>query len=139
VIRLYRQSDRNFVVNSWLRSFERTSRAGVWPSSEAYRAHYQPLVRGMLEDPLTVTYVRCSPEDEDHIFAYLAHRGRSLLYVYVKAIFRDRPGQQLRYAWELLARASLLSGPVSVAFWTPAWHRYAERYGLKYTHDLEVK
>lgn len=138
MIRPYRQSDRNFVCNSWLRSFERTSTAGKWPTTEAYRAHYEPMVRGLLEQPGTTTHVRCNPDDEDQIFGYLAHRERALLYVYVKAIFRDRPDSRLRYAWSLLAAAELLSAPFTCAFWTPAWHRYAERYGLRYKHEPEA-
>ncbi len=136
MIRNYKSSDRNWVTNSWLRSFEGTKCAGVWASTNDYRAHYEPLARAYLADPAVTTLVRCNPDDEDQDFAWLMHRGRTLIYLYVKQIFRDRPDSRLRYARSLLEHAGLLGGePIVVAFWTPAWHRYADRYRIAYRHE----
>jgi hypothetical protein len=134
VIRPFRAGDRNFVVNSWLRSFQSSGRAGSWASTDEYRAHYEPLVIALLERGRVDVMV--DDHDDDQIFGYACTRGARLEYVYVKKLFRAKYSPRLRCAATLLAAADVRPDGrrFVVGFWTPVWGAFATKHGYVYDH-----
>jgi hypothetical protein len=132
VIRLLRPSDRAFVANSWLRSYEgvpEMPRPRYWQT-------YSAIVDGILDRcPVTVL---CNPEDEGQILAWACHASDPavLHYVYVKAAFRDArgTGEQPRLAMAILEHLGLSDRPFATTFSTRAWVRYSAKHGINYLH-----
>ena len=133
MIRPYREGDLNFTVNSWLRSFESSNRAGKWATKEAYRDHYQPLVVAQIA--LCPPLVMVADDNPDAILGYVCGNEDRLHYLYVKQLYRYNPeAPEMRVADELMDAAKLVD-QLRTTYWTPAWHEFAKRRGIGYKYD----
>ena len=148
MIRLMKPSDRAFVANSWLRSYE-WSRDSGGLSRQAYWQSHGPMVDAILDRSRVDVF--CDPEDEWHVLGWVCYEPEVLHFVYVKTGMRDNKfpeASKPRIANRLcmLAQISddgLIGGKVtmfkSYTFRTLAWTRYMLRnhiYGLEYNPRL---
>lgn len=93
ITRPARESDKNFILNSWLRSYRKNvtwyCRARL--SSTEYFEGHRSIVYGALET--SDVSVLCDPEDDDQIYGWCCHRRLNsdsviVHFLYVKAPYR---------------------------------------------------
>ena len=107
------ETDRNYVLSTWLRSYAETYEARLFfdgPTRGQFFDVYQPVVKGLL-DRGTVT-VACLPENEDVVVGWICTEGETVLYLVVKPKFRG-----VGVAGKLLAGMEAL--PLSYSNITP--------------------
>lgn len=84
VIRLARETDVPFILQSWLRSYWAGNAFQVDP--KIYSRSFHLFISKLLEH--SAVWVAAVPEDEDCIAGWLAHYCNALHYVYVKGSLR---------------------------------------------------
>jgi GNAT superfamily N-acetyltransferase len=84
--RSYHEDDRNFILNSWLKSYKDSMVCKEIPS-EIYYETQRELVSKVLDGAQVL--VACSPESDKQIFGYIAYEHPGLIhYIYVKFPYR---------------------------------------------------
>lgn len=108
-------SERNFVIDSWLRSYEKSEFAHV--VGRRYVLEHRACILRALDATSVVTLLACDLDDPDLVLGFICYEAPSVLhYIYVKSVFR-RSGIS-RYLLEstVLAEADVLT----CTHWTPS-------------------
>ncbi len=87
VIRPMHPSERNLVVQSWLRSSARSKFAALMPKLQ-YEAEEHALIEDMLANPANIVLVAELAEVPGEVHGWLAHDETAVHYVYVKQLYR---------------------------------------------------
>lgn len=114
LLRPLAEGDVNFVLNSWLKSYEDSGWTKV--AGKAYWKGHRIAILRLIRSAHVV--IACDPEDHDTILGWACTNGRYVHYVYVKRAFR-------RYglAKRLLAdHVKMLSPVVYTHRWNPILH-----------------
>lgn len=125
VLREARDSDKAFLISSWLRSFA-ASKLALLADSDAYFQGYRPLVEAALSRSRVL--VACQKADPDAIVGWVAVEPGDvprLHYVYVKHPFR-------RFGIAKRLVAPLLGAAVTYTHETPVLRRLTVPKGWRY-------
>lgn len=106
--RTIRDSDRDFIFDSWLKEY-RQSAFGRQIESDVYYPHQRKVVAHILT--ISEVLVACNPEDEDQIYGYAVHRSigdvKILSWLFVKGTYR---GMGLgSVMWEKIGKADIVT------------------------------
>ena len=92
-LRPYRESDLNFIQNSWGTSYYKGADYVLFMSPKEFHAQHRPIRDKILKKPSAVAIVACDPNDEDLILGWILvekppTEGLILHYLYVKEAFK---------------------------------------------------
>lgn len=91
-IRKIKESDRNFVIATWLDNYRRSSSFAKRISNEIYYGNHNPIVLDILSKPTTEVLIACTPGDEDHCLGHIVFERFPdtvvVHYVFVKIEFQ---------------------------------------------------
>lgn len=121
-IREGQDSDRNFMLNSWLLSY-RTSNGFPRMPKSVYYGVYEPKFRQLLS--MSTCWVACPENDSDAIVGYIVSDPR-IHWVYVKYPYRKMGVAKL-----LLAKVN--SDPIKFTLYTRAIEMLDKRYEWVYS------
>lgn len=84
-----KESDFNFIMSTWLKSYRDSDFAKSIPNDIYYNYH-QALIYKILQKEDNSITVLCAPEDEDHILGYVVYNTKApiIFFLYVKYTFR---------------------------------------------------
>jgi hypothetical protein len=115
--RKFHEDDKNFVINSWLKSYSKYSEA---PGDVFYHEHHK-LITSFIEsltDPENVIMIACDIDDTDVIYGYVAYQKNTvpiIHYIFVKELFR-----KLNIAKELMSYPlESTTTPIIISHLTP--------------------
>lgn len=127
LIRESLESDTNFILSSWLKSF-RNSQAVRGMDNEEYFTGQELVIKKILHKSITKVIV--NPEDEDQILAYMTVETKNhkaiVHYIYVKQTFRG-----FGLATKLI-KAFALHDPIYFSHMTPAAKHLSKKHNAKY-------
>lgn len=83
------ETDINFILSTWLKSYRASEHARAIPQ-EIYYPFHQDLVTQILTHKSTAVTVLCDPKDEDQILGYAVYNFKMPLihFIYIKFPFR---------------------------------------------------
>lgn len=93
-LRPYRESDLNFIRNSWAKSYYKGSEYVKFISPNEFHERHRPIREEILKRPNIALVVACSTDDEDLILGWILiekpkeKSGTILHYLYVKEAFK---------------------------------------------------
>lgn len=92
-LRPYRQSDINFIQNSWGSSYYKGAEYSLYLSPREFNEKHRPIREDLLSSPSTALIIACGIEDEDLILGWIliekpTKDGLILHYLYVKEAFK---------------------------------------------------
>lgn len=129
------ESDFNFIINSWLKSYRNSAFATHIPNDVYFHAHSK-IIKKTLEIGRVV--VICSAEDNEQIMGYLVYEGRDNLFImhfcYVKYPYR-RLGL-MRNAIEQVLNSNNQSGPIFITHLPRSFEELKQRYPYVYNPYL---
>jgi hypothetical protein len=99
LIRSIQDSDFNFIISTWLKSYYDLMTGQKPPKFVYFKAHEKIIKEVLLAKD---GFIICNDEDHDQIMGYIITNGKVLHYVYVKNLFRN-----LGFAKILLASKKL--------------------------------
>jgi len=79
--------DHNFILSTWLKSYQAHGNEFYKPSGKVYFKEHQELIKKKL-DSCKVDIVT-TDEDESQIIGYMVHDADCIHYVYIKNLFRN--------------------------------------------------
>lgn len=131
VLRAYvADSDHNFILSSWLKSFHGSKFAGSL-AADVYWTAYGETIRRLLADPDIKVTVACTTDDADQILGYIVHadsaRAPVVHYLYVKQTFR-----RLGIARQLMNKVLADRKYFAYSFRTPAVAYLPAAYSAQY-------
>lgn len=92
-IRLAKESDINFVLSTWLRSYydalrhySQRAKAGFVPSNDIFFKEHQEKIKNRLKSSQVL--ICTAPDEDDQIIGYLVFEDDCLHFCYVKNVFR---------------------------------------------------
>ena len=111
--RSYKESDVNFILNSWGSSYYKGAQYHEFLSPDEFHHYHRPLRERLLYQPRSAIIVCCAKENEDLILGWILveqpkAKGLILHYLYVKEAFKGE-----KIASQLIFRA-LPDRPVMV-------------------------
>lgn len=85
------ETDRAFVLASWLKSYKLSEFAHAIPSRVYYTWH-QKIIDQILSVPTNQVTIVCDPDDSSHILGFMVNNTQTPIihYIYVKHAFRRR-------------------------------------------------
>lgn len=117
ILRPYRDSDINFIQNSWATSYYKGADFILYLSPKEFNEKHRPIREEILNRPNVAVIVACNSKDEDQILGWIVvekPRGQGLIlhYIYVKEAFKKEG-----VSYELLKKA-LPEKPILVSHMT---------------------
>ena len=88
LIRAFRETDRAFILDSWVNTMTYSCPALFWVPSKVIRAKYRAMIDGLIDARPELFRVLVNESDEDQIFAWACREGIVTHFVYVKEDFR---------------------------------------------------
>lgn len=87
--RAAKESDANFILSTWLKSYRESDFAKSIPN-EIYFSFHQTLINRILTNENTALTILCTPEDEDQILGYIVYNTKApiIFFTYIKYTFR---------------------------------------------------
>lgn len=98
LIREYRESDLNFILDSWHRSVHESPQF-AWIPLGTFMRLYRSYIEYIVSQRKILVHIACDPLDEEQAFGWIAHAEFGVHYVYVKHLYRRNGLMQslLRY------------------------------------------
>lgn len=84
-IRLAKDSDHNFILATWLRSYRELGVTKPVPESEIFFKEHQAKIKQALESGKCLI---ATTDDEDQICGFLCYSEKAVHYIFVKTVFR---------------------------------------------------
>lgn len=88
-IRNVEDGDTNFIFSTWLRGLRYGNDWFGLIEASAYYEHCHKIIEKVLKDPATTVKVACLKEDPSVVLGYSVYRSESLIWVQVKAAWRN--------------------------------------------------
>lgn len=87
LIRSAKESDKHFILSTWLRAYYDLMNSFHKPPHEVYFNHHQTIIKKLLQE--NHTYIVCSSDDSDQIMSYMTANKDTLHFIYTKNVFRN--------------------------------------------------
>ena len=83
------ETDLNFILSTWLKSY-RQSHFAVHIPNDIYYSQHQGIIKQILVNPNNTVTILCSIEDPDQILGYIVYSLKDpiIFYTYIKHSFR---------------------------------------------------
>lgn len=81
--RPYKESDLNFIIDSWLKSYYQNSEFAAAIDEKTFNVYHRAVIIRMLERGAKVL-IACLTEDEDTILGFACYEAAILHYVFIK-------------------------------------------------------
>ena len=88
LIREYRESDKAFILDSWVNSAVYSTPSYWWIPQKVVRAKYRAMIDTLIDARPELFKVLVNETDEDQIFAWGCGDGQAVHFLYVKEEFR---------------------------------------------------
>ncbi len=126
-IREPRDSDKNLILSSMLKSFFGTM-TGYKPDSEVFFREHQKIIESLIQKGQVVFVVACSEEDEDIVYGWSCFGiDKTLHYVYVKELC-----QKMGIATRLIKHVVKDADHLTVSHWNKNCSILRRKFKLKY-------
>jgi hypothetical protein len=128
-------TDVEFLLSSWLKSYKNSEFAREIPKAIYYKCH-QNLIATILKAPDTAVAMLVNKNDEDQILGYIVHDKKQPIihYVYMKRMFRN-----LKLAKFMLDQVKSIYKkdlPIMCTHKGKNWSKLSKKFNLLYTPYL---
>ena len=127
-LREFEESDRNFILNSWLKSYRNSDASKKIPNDVYYHFHAKLIEKYIAESTVVMAV---NPDNPIQIFGYAVvnREDNTIHYVYTKHTYR-KLGIAKRLIEVLLP--DLGESPTCCTATNYAWRQYQQKYSLYY-------
>jgi hypothetical protein len=125
------ESDLNFVLSSWLKSYCRSRQPNV-SKEDYYKGHSDLLIRLLSSVDTTIA---CPDGNENVIIGFCAHAGQIVHYIYVKNTFRSKYVDDKRIAYDLLRECVDVSKDIVMTHQTIAGDKFLSNNRLTASYN----
>lgn len=118
-----KESDFNFIISTWLRSYRHASYFAKRITDKVYYKYQNEICKQLLSK--AIVWVACDKEDENVIYAYTVIDPNSLCvhFMYTKSAFR-----QLGLAKSLINESKIPYKELQFSYWTKDSNWIIEKY-----------